>query len=113
MVRTLPFIVVLLALLITGTWLLTTPTPPMIGGGLMLAAAAPFVFMISSLNAPADAARRHPVMISVLCGFGAVVTMFGVHRFGDQHQWVLWLALLALCLWMVWQRYVWRRPPPS
>jgi hypothetical protein len=35
-----------------------------------------------------------------------------VHRFGDQHQWILALALAALAGWMVYQRWFWRRPGP-
>jgi len=111
MARSLPFIIAQLALLIAGTWLLTTPVPLQISSGLALAAAAPFVFMVTTLSGNIEHQRRHPVMTSVLCGFGCVMAMFGVHRFGDQHQWVLWLSLVALCLWMVWQRYIWRRPP--
>ncbi len=113
MARTLPFVMCQLALLITGVYLLTTPTPLLISSGLAVAAAAPFVFMVGRISTPQEGMRQHPVLTSVICGFGCVMTMFGVHRFGDQHQWVLWLALLALCLWMAWQRYVWRRPPPS
>ena len=113
MLRTLPFIMAQLALLGTGAWLLTTPTPLLVSSGLAVAAAAPLVFTVSALGAPRERPRRHPVMTSVLCGFGCVLTMFGIYRFGDQHQWVLWLALIALCLWMIWQRYVWRRPTPS
>ena len=113
MARTLPFIALQLVLLMTGIYLLTTPMPPLVAGGLAVAAAAPFVFMVGRVSAPQQGMRQHPVLTSVICGFGCVMTMFGVHRFGDQHQWVLWLALLALCLWMAWQRYVWRRPTPS
>ncbi len=108
--RTLPFIAAQLGLLITGVWLLTTTLPPLVSGGLVVAAAAPFVFMVGRISGPQDEKRQHPVFTSVICGFGCVMTMFGVHRFGDQHQWVLWLALIALCLWMAWQRYIWRRP---
>lgn len=113
MTCTLPFIAAQLVLLVTGIYLLTTPVPTLVSSGLALAAAAPFVFMVTTLSTDIKRQRRHPVMTSVLCGFGCVMTMFGVHRFGDQHQWVLWLALIALCLWMIWQRYVWRRPPPA
>lgn len=110
MFRTLPFIAAQLALLVTGTWLLTTPLPMLVSGGLVVAAAAPLVFMLSMLGAARERPRHHPILTSVASGFGCVLTMFGVHRFGDQHQWVLWLALIALSLWMIWQRYIWRRP---
>jgi hypothetical protein len=80
--------------------------PLLIAGGLFLSAAAPLGFI---LRAPKTEARQHPVSVSALCGFGCVMVMVGIQRYGDQHQPMLVLALLALVAWMVYQKKIWRR----
>ncbi len=82
-----------------------TPALPVLG--LMLTAAAPLVFLVSTrLMPPQD--RRHPVAVSASMGLGCAMIMVGVQRFGEDHQWLLGLALAALIAWMLYQRYYWR-----
>ena len=106
------FIEIALALGLTGLAglglaLLAGDRPMLLGAGLTLAAATPLGFLLATrIRRPAE--QHHPVMISVGCGFGCVLVMFGVHRFGDQHQWILGLALSALIAWMLYQRYLWQ-----
>jgi hypothetical protein len=112
-VRALPEIVLallLLALLGLAAWLTGQCLPLMLPIGLGLSAAAPLVFLIGAHRLHAQ--RRHPVLVSVFAGFGCVMCMVGVQRFGEQHQWIAALALLALASWMVYQRWFWRRPGP-
>ncbi|MFU8830770.1 MAG: hypothetical protein ACNA7J_01325 [Wenzhouxiangella sp.] len=108
------FIGWLVAMLVMAIWLLMEGRPALLGLGLGLSAAAPLIFLLHHKMRPSED-RYHPVLVSVLSGFGCVMTMVGVHRFGDQHQWILALALVALAGWMVYQRWFWRRPetPPS
>ncbi len=104
----------LVAMLIMAIWLLVDGRPALLGFGLGLSAAAPLVFLLHQKVRPSPD-RYHPVLVSVLSGFGCVMAMVGVHRFGDQHQWILGLALAALAGWMIYQRWFWRRleKPPS
>lgn len=103
--------IVLLALLGLAAWLLGQGLPMLLPAGLGLSAAAPLAFLLWTRNHPGP--RNHPVMVSVFAGFGCVMSMVGVQRFGEQHQWIAGLSLLALATWMVYQRWFWRRRPPS
>lgn len=110
--RALPEIVLsalLLTLLGLAAWLVNRAVPMMLPAGLGLSAAAPLVFLIVSRRHQGP--RRHPVLVSVIAGFGCVVSMVGVQRFGEQYQWIAALALLALAAWMVYQRFFWRGQP--
>lgn len=98
------------ALIGLALWQFQLGRPWLLGLGLGLSAAAPLGFLLLATRLPHP--RRHPVMVSVLTGFGCVMTMIGVQRFGEQHQWVAALALLMLAAWMAWQRWIWRRPDP-
>lgn len=97
----------LLALLGLAAWLFSRGLPWMLPAGLGLSAAAPLVFLAWSQWHQGP--RRHPVLVSVFAGFGCVMSMVGVQRFGEQHQWIAAFALLALVAWMVYQRWFWRR----
>ena len=88
-----------------GLQLVTGNTPLLIAGGLFLSAAAPLGFMF---RAPKTETKQHPVSVSALCGFGCVMVMVGIQRYGDQHQPMLIAALLALITWMVYQKKIWR-----
>ena len=88
-----------------GAQLLTGNTPAMMAGGLFLCAAAPLGFILRSPNTKS---RQHPVVISALCGFGCVMVMVGIQRYGNHHQPMLVAALLALIVWMVYQKKIWR-----
>lgn len=99
---------VLMALTITGLAALAGPAPLLTGLGLTIAAAAPASFILWTALTRHTGPRHHPVLVSIIAGFGCVITLVGVYRFGDRHQWLLVLSLAALCLWMLWQRYIWR-----
>lgn len=105
------FVLVLLMVVVIGLAQMVNPAvPAMLAAGLLLTAGAPLLFMAQARISP-PAEKRHPVMISAAMGLGCAIIMIGNQRFGDQHQWLLILALLTLCLWMLYQRYVWRAPP--
>ncbi len=80
----------------------------LLGLGLGLTAAAPLAYLLYHLLRP-ETVTHHPVLISVVSGLGCVMVMVGIQRFGDQHQWILWLGLAALAAWMAYQRYILRR----
>jgi hypothetical protein len=112
MLRSLPEIglaTLLLALLGLAAWLATQGLPPMLPAGLGLSAGAPLAFLLWTRKHRGP--RNHPVLVSVFSGFGCVMSMVGVQRFGEQHQWIAALALLALVAWMIYQRWFWRRQP--
>lgn len=108
-VSTLLLALYLVGLLGVAFWLALEGRPGLFYGGLALSAAAPLGFLAWSKRIKGP--RRHPVMISVFSGFGCVMTMVGVQRFGEQHQWIALLALGALAGWMIYQRWLWRRDP--
>jgi len=96
-----------LVLAIGAMQLLDPVTPTLPAFGLTLTAIAPLIFLAWARRAPAGR-RQHPVMVSVVMGLSLVCIMIGIQRFGQQHQWLLILALLALVGWMAYQRWVWR-----
>lgn len=82
-------------------WLDGAPWPFLIGPA--LAAAAPLAAVVHywlTRRRP----RHHPVAVSVLSGFGCVITMVGIQRFGPAHEWLLPTAGAALAVWLLWQR---------
>ncbi|MGY6555356.1 MAG: hypothetical protein ACXIUM_12645 [Wenzhouxiangella sp.] len=83
-------------------------TPALPAFGLMLTASSPLVFLLWASRSAAGS-KQHPVMVSASMGLGCVCIMIGIQRFGEQHQWLLVLALVALVGWMVYQRYIWRQ----
>lgn len=106
---TLAAIVVLAVLVVIGGYQLTTSAPVLISSGLVVAALAPLAFMLATLGKRVPTGKtHHPVLVSVVTGFGCVMTMAGVHRFGDDHKPLLVGALVALCIWMAWQKWCWR-----
>ncbi len=103
-------ILIWLTLLVIGLGLLAGPARPLLpAAGLVITAAAPLLFLLGTRVTRSDQ-RRHPVIISASMGLGCSISMVGIQRFGDSHQWVLILCLLALSLWMLYQRYIWRKP---
>lgn len=99
------YAVLLLGLLGFGLYELARPVPWMGPGGLVLAAGAPLGFLIWFHAARPDHTEPHPVMISVLAGFGAVMAMVTVHRFGDDHQIYLAGALVCVAGWLGFVRW--------
>ncbi len=75
--------------------------------GLMLTAISPLLFLAWT-RAMSVRHKQHPVLVSAAMGLGCVCIMIGIQRFGDQHQWLLILALIALVGWMGYQRWIWR-----
>lgn len=89
-----------------GQWL-NPGVPELPAIGLIITAIAPLAFLIR-LRLAAPQEKRHPVVISAIMGLGCAMIMIGIQRFGDDHRWMLVLALLTLCAWMLYQRYHWR-----
>lgn len=99
------YAILLLGLVCFGAYELTGPVPWMGPAGLLLAAGAPLGFLIWLFAVRPDHTEPHPVLISVLAGFGAVMAMVTVHRFGDDHQIYLAGALASLVGWLVFVRW--------
>lgn len=87
--------------------LLDSGTPALHAFGLMLTAISPLIFLAWASRSQVTH-KHHPVLVSTLMGLGAVCIMIGIQRFGQQHQWLLKLALVALVGWMAYQRWIWR-----
>jgi len=87
--------------------------PWLLGAGLALAAGAPLAFMLrhhlAGTATGQSGSRFHPVGTSAASGLGCVIVMAGVYRYGEARQWLLALSVCALVLWMVWQKWLWRR----
>ena len=101
--------VVWLAVLAWAGLSLKNEAPGMAVGGAVLAATAPLVFVAGlrrwALVSPRD---PHPVMVSVVSGFGIVLSMVAVNRYGDQYESHVLAAGLALAMWLIWVRWSWR-----
>ncbi len=95
-----------------GMWLLSTPRPALSGLGLALAASPPLLFLLAQRRIHGNS-RDHPILVSVLSGLGCVMTMVGSQRFGEQHQWIVALALLSLVTWVAYQRWILRASRPD
>jgi len=84
-------------------------SPGMASGGAAMAVFAPLLFVAGvrrwALVSPRD---RHPVMVSVVSGFGIVLSMVAVNRYGDQFETHVLAAGLALGTWLIWVRWSWR-----
>lgn len=104
------FVLMLLLALAIGASQLANPAVPALPAvGLILTAVAPLLFLLRIRIAP-PAERTHPVIVSASMALGCAIIMIGIQRFGDEHQWLLVLALLALAGWMLYQRKIWRAP---
>lgn len=88
---------------------LSRTTPWLAGLGLLLACLAPLGFIVQDYcrrtSGRYSRLERHPVVISVLCGFGAVMAMVAVQRFGDQYQTFVGGSAIALAGWLVYVRW--------
>jgi len=83
------------------------PRMALIGAG--LAAMAPLIFVAGLRRwALVSATDPHPVMVSVISGFGVVLAMIAVNRYGEQFETHVWAAGLALAMWLIWVRWSWR-----
>lgn len=95
-------------LLVTAIALALGTTPAMLWLGLGLSALPAPGFLMLQRHTPPARKQEHPVLVSVLIGFGCVITMIGIQRFGEDHRWIAILSLLALVAWMLYQRFYWR-----
>jgi len=88
---------------------LSRTTPWLAGLGLLLACLAPLGFIVQDLYRRTfgrhSRGQGHPVVISILCGFGAVMAMVAVERFGAQHQTFVVGSAIALAGWLVYVRW--------
>lgn len=71
--------------------------------GAAIAAGAPLLFLLAFQRRPVRL-DGHPLIISIISGLGCVVVMIAETRFGPTRGWPLIVSLLALAVWMVWQR---------
>jgi hypothetical protein len=92
-------------LIVAAGYFLLQPVPPMGPAGMLLAAAAPLAYLLWVLTTKPAQTQAHPVMISVISGFGVVMTMVNVQRFGDDHQAFVLGAVTALATWLVHVRW--------
>ncbi len=92
---------------------LVQPVPWMGPAGLILAAGAPLAYLDWLYLVKPAHAEPHPVLVSVIAGFGAVMAMVTVYRFGDDHQVYLAAALVALIGWLILVRWHLRTHGPG
>ncbi len=106
------YLVVLAALVVTALYGLTRPMPWTAPAGMLLAAIAPLTFFTWLAGARPARTEAHPVIVSVLSGLGAVVTMMAVYRYGDDLQPWLIGAVVALAGWLAYVTWYSRQPVP-
>jgi len=106
------YLTVLAALVVTALYGLTRPLPWTAPAGMLLAAIAPLTFFTWMAGARPARTEAHPVIVSVLSGLGAVVTMMAVYRYGDDLQPWLIGAVVALAGWLVYVTWYSRQPAP-
>jgi len=106
------YLMLLAALLAVGLYGLTRPLPWTAPAGMCLAAAAPLTFFIWLMSARPARTEAHPVIVSVLSGLGAVVSMMAVYRYGNELQPYLIGGVLALAGWLAYVTWYSRQPAP-
>ena len=84
--------------------------PALASAGLLLATSAPLVFFIGLHWFKQKRTVHHPVWVSVLSGFGAVMIMVAIYRYGDQHPFWMLSALATLAGWMLYLKVVKAQP---
>ena len=106
------YLTVLATLVVMGLFGLTLEVPLTAPAGLLLSAMAPLTFFTWLAGARPARTEAHPVIVSVLSGLGAVVTMMAVYRYGDQLQPWLIGAVVALAGWLAYVTWYSRQPVP-
>ena len=96
-------IAALTAVLVGAGVALAQGAPWQFPAGTTLAALAPLAFILVHRRSTRPLSS-HPVAISILSGLGCVTVMVAAQRFGPDREWMVWLALSALIVWMLWQR---------
>lgn len=71
--------------------------------GAAVAAGTPLAFLLVFRRRPARL-DRHPLVVPIVSGLGCVLVMVAETRFGSAQGRPLIVALLALGIWMLWQR---------
>jgi peroxiredoxin len=106
------YLMLLAALVVVGLYGLTRPLPWAAPAGMFLAAVAPLTFFVWLASARPARTEAHPVIVSVLSGLGAVVSMMAVYRYGDDLQPYLIGGVLALAGWLAYVTWYSRQPAP-
>ena len=106
------YLATLAALVVIALYGLTRPVPWAAPAGMLLATIAPLTFFTWLAGARPARTEAHPVIVSVLSGLGAVVTMMAVYRYGDDHQPWLIGAVVALAGWLAYVTWYSRQPAP-
>lgn len=106
------YLILLAALVAVALYGITLPMSWSAPAGMLLAAAAPLTFFVWLLVARPARTEAHPVIVSVLSGLGAVVSMMAVYRYGDELQPWLIGAAAALTGWLVYVTWYSRQPAP-
>jgi len=106
------YLMLLAALVVLGLYGLTRPLPWAAPAGMFLAAVAPLTFFIWLASARPARTEDHPVIVSVLSGLGAVVSMMAVYRYGDDLQPYLIGGVVALAGWLAYVTWYSRQPAP-
>jgi len=106
------YLMLLAALVVVALYGLARPVPWTAPAGMLLAAVAPLTFFIWLAGARPARTEAHPVIVSVLSGLGAVVSMMAVYRYGDDLQPYLVGGVLALAGWLAYVTWYSRQPVP-
>lgn len=106
------YLMLLAALVVVALYGLTLPVPWSAPAGMLLAAVAPLTFFVWLMGARPARTEAHPVIVSVLSGLGAVVSMMAVYRYGDDLQPYLVGGVAALAGWLAYVTWYSRQPAP-
>lgn len=106
------YLTALAALVVTAFYGLKVSAQWTAPAGMLLAAIAPLTFFIWMTAARPARTEAHPVIVSVLSGLGAVVTMMAVYRYGDDLQPWLIGGVAALAGWLAYVSWYSRQPAP-
>lgn len=106
------YLLLLAALVVAGLYGMTRPVPWTAPAGMFLAAAVPMTFFIWLASARPARTEAHPVIVSVLSGLGAVVSMMAVYRYGNELQPYLMGGVAALAGWLAYVTWYSRQPAP-
>ncbi|MDT8438926.1 MAG: peroxiredoxin family protein [Wenzhouxiangellaceae bacterium] len=107
------YLLMLVGLLLLALSKLDAPGAGLAALGLALGAGAPLAFFGWLMLARPARTDAHPVLVSVISGLGAVLTMGAVYRYGEQWQPFLLGAVLALAGWQIYLRWYSRQPRPT
>lgn len=104
------YLTLLGALLVVSIYGMFQSRPAWAPAGLLLAAGAPLGFFVWLMLARPARTDAHPVLVSVLSGLGAVITMGAEYRFGPASMPWLIGATAALVGWLIYVTWYSRQP---